>query len=263
MLDTILNTASTGEQRQSTVRPDPVYDPAAQTHQQPSLQAAPNPIRSRAHLSKKGKTGNTQAKGPAKNAQSPGPAGNQEPRYPRRQRGPVEEVKSSLRSEEVNKVIEEEKKCDNKRISDPPADPMTLIRIEKNRVDENIKCDVCKEAAYEEGDEIVICDMCLVAVHRSCYGRELQRPLSKDPWFCDRCTKIRNGADPLSIQCFLCKDLTGVMVWARESKVWAHIECVNWTPEIYFTEEDSKHEIGGEVNTSRFHLRCNYCHRSG
>ena len=35
-------------------------------------------------------------------------------------------------------------------------------------------CDICLDEEYDEGDEIVVCETCLVAVHRGCYGSELK-----------------------------------------------------------------------------------------
>ena len=34
-------------------------------------------------------------------------------------------------------------------------------------------CDVCLDDDDDDNNEIVICDMCLGAVHQSCYGSEL------------------------------------------------------------------------------------------
>jgi hypothetical protein len=36
---------------------------------------------------------------------------------------------------------------------------------------------------------------------------------------------------------------------------WAHIVCVNWTPEIWFAD-DNKHSVHGQVSLHRFDLVC-------
>ena len=46
-----------------------------------------------------------------------------------------------------------------------PADPYEAIRLEQNESNDEIICDICLDDDDEEGDEIVICENCLVAVH--------------------------------------------------------------------------------------------------
>jgi hypothetical protein len=48
----------------------------------------------------------------------------------------------------------------------------------------------------------------------------------------------------------------------RHSNLWAHIICVNWNPEIYFTDE-YRNKVSGVLNEKRFDLFCNYCRKSG
>ena len=51
------------------------------------------------------------------------------------------------------------------------------IWIMENNLDKNVKCDVCMDDDDNEGDEIVICDGCNMAVHQSCYGRDILHQL--------------------------------------------------------------------------------------
>ena len=56
-------------------------------------------------------------------------------------------------------------------------------------------CDVCLSGdteCYDEDDQfvsemIVLCELCNVAVHQTCYGRELNDGVPKDEWYCNRC----------------------------------------------------------------------------
>jgi len=41
-------------------------------------------------------------------------------------------------------------------------------------------------------------------------------------------------------------------------KEWAHLICVNWTPEIWFTN-DNNDDVDGKLNKSRQKLRCGKC----
>ncbi len=38
----------------------------------------------------------------------------------------------------------------------------------------------------------------------------------------------------------------------QANNVWAHVICVNWNPDIYFTEEIKKDKIEGQLNKRRF-----------
>jgi hypothetical protein len=71
-----------------------------------------------------------------------------------------------------------------------PKDPFAHIRIDQNRENENdIVCDVCLDDNDEEGDEILICEICFVGVHQTCYGGKFknQLPPAEQPFYCERC----------------------------------------------------------------------------
>lgn len=40
----------------------------------------------------------------------------------------------------------------------------------------------------------------------------------------------------------------------EKKDLWAHIICVNWTPELYFTDEN-KNKIEGVINLERFSFK--------
>jgi len=45
---------------------------------------------------------------------------------------------------------------------------------------------------------------------------------------------------------------------SKDRKQWAHIVCVNWTPEIWFTDENVD-QLGGAIQSERFKLACKIC----
>ena len=47
-------------------------------------------------------------------------------------------------------------------------------------------CDICFSESTEEGNVLVFCDNCNIAVHQICYGIEV---LPENDWYCSRCIK--------------------------------------------------------------------------
>ena len=110
----------------------------------------------------------------------------------------------------------------------------------------------------------MICEKCNVAVHQSCYGHNLLAECPEGDWYCERCTalmeqeKIQNGlCDPKMFACVLCSDLKGIIV--KTNIGWVHLTCVNWMPEIWFTDEKYKTCIEGNLTKERQQLICSYC----
>lgn len=58
-----------------------------------------------------------------------------------------------------------------------PKNPYELIRIDQNKENDAIMCDVCLGEDDEEGDEIVVCDLCWAGVHQSCHGGMIKNQL--------------------------------------------------------------------------------------
>jgi len=44
----------------------------------------------------------------------------------------------------------------------------------------------------------------------------------------------------------------------KKENIWAHLICINWTPEMYFKDEQ-RNEVEGIVNLERFKLTCHQC----
>jgi hypothetical protein len=58
---------------------------------------------------------------------------------------------------------------------------------------------------------------------------------------------------PDEIKCLFCTDLKGIIT--RTNIGWAHLTCVNWMPEIWFTDQ-TKMEVRGNINHERKELNC-------
>ena len=122
-----------------------------------------------------------------------------------------------------------------------PVDPYKVIRIDSNDLDANIVCDICQENFAEINDEIVLCDLCNVATHQTCYGGDILKKVPTGQWFCVRCTELKANLTMKceEIKCFLCPEQQGVLKKCsfNGKTVWAHSVCVNWTPEVWFADD--------------------------
>ena len=141
-----------------------------------------------------------------------------------------------------------------------------MIWVSKNDNDADILCDACLDDFYDEEkkDDLVICEKCNVSVHQSCYGHGLLENFPQDAWYCERCIELmkqeqqnQGSCDPKQFMCLLCSDLKGIIV--KTNIGWVHLTCVNWMPEIWFTDEALKNHISGEITKERTNLVCSYC----
>jgi hypothetical protein len=107
----------------------------------------------------------------------------------------------------------------------------------------------------------VICDLCNVATHQSCYGGPLEFGVPSGNWYCDRCLKLISDKTLkcTEIKCFLCPDIDGLMKCIdSQNSLWAHVICVNYNPDISFKTSE-KNSIEGQLNKKRFQLKCGRC----
>ena len=109
-------------------------------------------------------------------------------------------------------------------------------------------CDICLDEDDEDGNEILICELCLVAVHQTCYGSELERKVPDGDWYCARCRALKADSNMQcnEIKCAFCPRIQGIIkpVSKKGKKLWAHPVCVNWLEGIWFSD-DKKEKIDG------------------
>ena len=95
---------------------------------------------------------------------------------------------------------------------------------------ESAVCDVCGSPESAEGNEIVFCDGCDVAVHLRCYFIE---ELPAGDWLCRRCEAGRGKGEMegagrgAARQCRLCPVRGGAMLRACGGG-WVHVSCAKW-----------------------------------
>jgi len=94
--------------------------------------------------------------------------------------------------------------------------------------DEGGGCCVCGKDVVEEGDEILLCDGCNLAVHQSCYGVP---HLPEDEWFCEPCQAQRQGGKRATatakLRCPACPVVGGAFKRTLKGQHggWAHAAC--------------------------------------
>lgn len=112
--------------------------------------------------------------------------------------------------------------------------------------EEKIVCAVCDDGDSDEGNLIVICSKCELAVHCSCYNIQ---SLPDHDWLCDKCLSQSSAT------CSLCPVKGGAL---KQDKLqsWVHITCarhLQGLPLKSFAFDSSK------IESEKFKLKCFSC----
>lgn len=92
-------------------------------------------------------------------------------------------------------------------------------------------CGVCFSWQAPEGNEIVYCDRCDVAVHRLCYGIA---EVPEGEFFCDGCAAARASHTAPVAACALCP-VDGGALKRTTCGLWVHVACALWVPGCWVT----------------------------
>ena len=146
------------------------------------------------------------------------------------------------------------------------------IVIEENSDETKITCDVCQYEDDFDDDEILICNLCQVGVHQTCYGSELISTsfdtLMEKDWYCARCRDILQypGPEVDTVTCYFCPSVQGALkpIQYCGEQVWAHISCVNWLVNIWFIDEEKERVTGQLKNSPKSkRFKCSHCNKAG
>ncbi|XP_055940867.1 lysine-specific demethylase 4C-like [Argiope bruennichi] len=98
---------------------------------------------------------------------------------------------------------------------------------------------------------LLICSICKVCVHASCYGISM---LPMGSWTCTKCSK-----QAMEAECCLCVLRGGALKPTNDNR-WAHIICAVLIPETYFENTLQKQPINvSNIPPERQRLKCKYC----
>ena len=104
----------------------------------------------------------------------------------------------------------------------------------------------------EECNEMVFCDKCNICVHQACYGITT---IPSGPWLCKTCELN------ITPKCELCPNKGGAMKATKTGKLWAHVSCALWIPEVSIGCVEKMEPITkiSSIPSSRWNLLCVLC----
>lgn len=112
--------------------------------------------------------------------------------------------------------------------------------------EDELRCGVCWQPDSLESDPIVICEICGVAVHQTCYRID---ELPDGDWFCQPCaryTQLQVAGDASAavvptheVECQACLVKGGALVpSSSRGDAWVHLVCTMFLPELYVVSSD-------------------------
>ena len=113
-------------------------------------------------------------------------------------------------------------------------------------------CHVCVGGDSLDGNVILLCDGCDVAVHQACYGVPV---IPDGEWFCRPCEAAAGGVGASGaaavararaaprVQCIFCPCVGGAYKPTTDRR-WAHSFCTMWVPEAQFVDPVALEPVG-------------------
>lgn len=108
-----------------------------------------------------------------------------------------------------------------------------------------------------ESSELVQCSVCMLCVHKTCYGLE-DKKIIKEDWICDRCVQKNTRS---LVNCELCPCRGGALKELSKG-VWVHITCALTVPDMKLTDlikpdKNATAKVSLPEAQDKFH--CEYC----
>ncbi|KAF4324325.1 hypothetical protein BBO99_00001911 [Phytophthora kernoviae] len=181
-----------------------------------------------------------------------------------------EEGDEEEEEEEEENLSQQEEMLALSEVQTPPPTPV----IEK-KIEEEVLCGVCCAPDSPENDPIVICELCGVAVHQTCYRLVA---LPEGDWYCHPCKQYmevqdvgKNLIPTHELECEACNTKAGAFAPSVDGG-WVHVACSMFLPELYMQDkhasrfqgrlDDLQVVCGVEKLRARRRLRCCFCKKS-
>ncbi|KAF4145207.1 PHD-zinc-finger like domain [Phytophthora infestans] len=160
-------------------------------------------------------------------------------------------------------------------LSSPLPSVKSIKNNERKTEDEEMLCGVCCAPDSLENDPIVICEVCGVAVHQTCYRLAA---VPEGDWFCHPCRQYMDSQDiekslipTHELECEACCSKAGAMAPTIDGG-WVHMACSMFLPELYVQEKHASRfqgpldglqvVCGMDKLKQRRKLRCCFCKKS-
>ncbi|KAL3657646.1 hypothetical protein V7S43_017449 [Phytophthora oleae] len=157
----------------------------------------------------------------------------------------------------------------------PQASPMIAVTSEEKKTEEELLCGVCCAPDSLENDPIVICEVCGVAVHQTCYRLAA---VPEGDWYCHPCRQYLDSQDieknlipTHELECEACCSKAGALAPTVDGG-WVHVACSMFLPELYMQEKHASRfqgpldelqvVCGLDKLKQRRKLRCCFCKKS-
>ncbi|KAK1930024.1 Protein Jade-1 [Phytophthora citrophthora] len=157
----------------------------------------------------------------------------------------------------------------------PQASPLIAVTTKEKKIEEELMCGVCCAPDSLENDPIVICEVCGVAVHQTCYRLAA---VPDGDWYCHPCRQYLDSQDiekslipTHELECEACCTKAGALAPTVDGG-WVHVACSMFLPELYMQEkhasrfqgslDDLQVVCGLDKLKARRKLRCCFCKKS-
>ncbi len=109
-------------------------------------------------------------------------------------------------------------------------------------------CAICLDGHDTVQNQLAVCGKCHVAVHQACYGGSILDRIPHSGWLCDHCRHQSKFPDK-RVCCVFCPfadrgPLKHMKIADEGTYFWAHVQCVNWIPELAFVDEEYRSTRG-------------------
>ncbi|KAJ6686436.1 HISTONE-LYSINE N-METHYLTRANSFERASE ATX3 [Salix purpurea] len=116
------------------------------------------------------------------------------------------------------------------------------------------RCAVCRWVEDWDDNKIIICNRCQIAVHQECYGAITVQDFAS--WVCRACETPDSKKE-----CCLCPVKGGALKPSDIEKLWVHIICAWFQPEVGFFNHEKMEPATGiiRIPSTSFIKRCIIC----